>query len=182
MDLPVTGSVEQASLYAPYLAMSLTLNQPLLAEILLSLPNACPPVATTQPGLAVSPMTPELLESAVRLLRLLDAPVDIPVLVPLMEREILYRLLTGEQNLMLPQIALAHIHMALVSRAISWIRSHFAEPLRIEAVAQKAHMSVSTFHRHFNAVTAMSPLQYQKQIRLQETNVFSWQGRPTLPA
>jgi AraC-like DNA-binding protein len=168
VDLPVAGSVVQASPDVPYLAMSLTLNQTLLADMLLSLPGKYPPVVATKSGLAVSPMTPELLEAAVRLLRLLDTPVDIPVLAPLMEREILYRLLTGEQNLMLCQIALAHSHMALVSRAISWIRSHFAEPLRIEAVAQKAHMSASTFHRHFKAVTAMSPLQYQKQIRLQE--------------
>jgi AraC-like DNA-binding protein len=168
VDLPVAGSVVQARPDAPYLAMSLTLNQTLLADMLLSLPSKYPPVVAKQSGLAVSPMTPELLEAAVRLLRLLDTPVDIPVLAPLMEREILYRLLTGGQNLMLRQIALAHSHMALVSRAISWIRSNFAEPLHIEAVAQKAHMSASTFHRHFKAVTAMSPLQYQKQIRLQE--------------
>ena len=168
VDLPVAGSVVQARPNAPYLAMSLTLNQTLLADMLLSLPSKYPPTVATQSGLAVSPMTPELLDAAVRLLRLLDTPADIPVLAPLMEREILYRLLTGEQSLMLRQIALAQSHMALISRAISWIRNHFAEPLRIEAVAQEAHMSASTFHRHFKAVTSMSPLQYQKQIRLQE--------------
>lgn len=168
VDLPVTGSVVQASPDAPYLAMSLSLNQPLLADMLLNIPRACIPHVSTQSGLVVGSLTPELLGAAVRLLQLLDTPADIPVLAPLIEREILYRLLTGEQSQMLGQIALAHSHMAHVNRAISWIRSRFAEPLRVDAVAQQAHMSASTFHRHFKAVTSMSPLQYQKQIRLQE--------------
>jgi AraC-like DNA-binding protein len=168
VDLPVTGSVIRARPAAPYLAMSLVLNPALLADMLLSLPSPYTPPATTQSGLAVSCSTPELLDAAVRLLRLLDTPKDISVLAPLMEREILYRLLTGAQAPMLVQIAQAHSHLARVSRAIGWIRSHFTEPLRIQAVAQQAHMTASTFHRHFKAVTAMSPLQYQKQIRLQE--------------
>ncbi len=168
VDLPVTGSVAQARPDAPYLAMSLTLSPAVLADMLLNMPEPGIPSGAIQPGLAVSPITPELLEAAVRLLRLLDTPTDIPVLAPLMEREILYRLLTGAQAPMLRQIALARSHLAHVSRAIGWIRSHFAEPLRIDAVAQQAHMTASTFHRHFKAVTAMSPLQYQKQIRLQE--------------
>ena len=168
VDLPITGSVAQARPDAPYLAMSLALNSAVLADMLLNLLGPGTPSGATQPGLAVSPVTPELLEAALRLLRLLNTPADIPVLAPLMEREILYRLLTGAQAPMLRQIALAHSHLAHVSRAIGWIRSHFAEPLRIDAVAQQAHMTASTFHRHFKAVTAMSPLQYQKQIRLQE--------------
>ncbi|SDP94383.1 AraC-type DNA-binding protein [Rhodoferax sp. OV413] len=166
VDLPITGSVIQASPEAPYLALSLELDPAVLADMLLTLPGAAKDAPL--PGLAVSPVTPDLLDAAVRLLRLLDRPADIPMLAPLAEREILYRLLTGAQAPMLRQIALAHSRMAQVGQAIGWIRSHFAEPLRIDAVAQRANMSASTFHRHFKAVTAMSPLQYQKQIRLQE--------------
>lgn len=165
VDLPITGSVTQASPDAPYLALSLALEPAVLADMLLTLPGAAQEAPL--PGLAVSPVTPDLLDAAVRLLRLLDRPADIPMLAPLAEREILYRLLTGAQAPMLRQIALAHSRMAQVGQAIGWIRSHFAEPLRIDAVAQRANMSASTFHRHFKAVTAMSPLQYQKQIRLQ---------------
>ncbi|MCX7276206.1 MAG: AraC family transcriptional regulator [Burkholderiales bacterium] len=166
VDLPITGSVIQASPDAPYLALSLELDPAVLADMLLTLPGAAQDAPL--PGLAVSPVTPDLLDAAVRLLRLLDRPADIPMLAPLAEREILYRLLTGAQAPMLRQIALAHSRMAQVGQAIGWIRSHFAEPLRIDDVAQRANMSASTFHRHFKAVTAMSPLQYQKQIRLQE--------------
>ena len=169
VDLPITGSVTQASPEAPYLALSLELDPAVLADMLLSLPGTAKEAQEAPlPGLAVSPVTPDLLDAAVRLLRLLDRPVDIPMLAPLAEREILYRLLTGAQAPMLRQIALAHSRMAQVGQAIGWIRSHFAEPLRIDDVAQRANMSASTFHRHFKAVTAMSPLQYQKQIRLQE--------------
>ena len=166
VDLPITGSVTQASADAPYLALSLELDPAVLADMLLTLPGAAQDAPL--PGLAVSPVTPDLLDAAVRLLRLLNRPTDIPMLAPLAEREILYRLLTGAQAPMLRQIALAHSRLAHISRAIGWIRNHFAEPLRIAAVAQRANMSASTFHRHFKAVTAMSPLQYQKQIRLQE--------------
>ncbi|MEO5796118.1 MAG: AraC family transcriptional regulator [Rhodoferax sp.] len=166
VDLPITGAVVQARPDAPYLAVSLALDPAVLAEMLLTLPG--PPPGAPPQGLAVSPAPPDLLDAALRLLRLLDTPAQIPMLAPLVEREILYRLLTGAQAPMLRQIAMAHSHLAHVSRAIGWIRSHFAEPLRIDAVAQQVHMTASTFHRHFKAVTAMSPLQYQKQIRLQE--------------
>lgn len=176
VDLPVTGSVVQASPDTPYLAMSLSLNQTLLADILLKLPSARPPAVTTQPGLAVGSITPELQDAAFRLLKLLDTPADIPELAPLIEREILYRLLTGEQGKMLRQVALAHSHTAQINRAIGWIRNHFAEQLRIESAAQQAHMSASTFHRHFKAVTGLSPVQYQKQIRLQEARRLLMSG------
>jgi AraC-like DNA-binding protein len=168
VDLPIVGSVTQACPEVPYLAMSLAFDPVALADMLLHLPEPAAFSAPTQLGLAVSSVTPQLLEATLRLLRLLDTPADIPVLAPLMEREILYRLLTGAPSSMLRQIALAHSHLARVGRTISWIRNHFAEPLRIDSLAQLANMTASTFHRHFKAVTAMSPLQYQKQIRLQE--------------
>ena len=170
VDLPLSGAVTQASRDAPYLAFSLALDPTVLADMLLTLPGLAQRASSPQPsaGLAVSPVTADLLDASLRLLHLLNRPADIAMLAPLAEREILYRLLTGAQAPLLRQIALAHSRMARVGRAIGWIRSHFAEPLRIDAVAQRANMSASTFHRHFKAVTAMSPLQYQKQIRLQE--------------
>lgn len=119
-------------------------------------------------GLAVSEASTELLDPIARLLRLLDRPDDVAVLGPMLEREILWRLLTGEQGGTVRQIGLADSRLSQLSRAIRWIRAHYAETLRIEDLAQVAGMSASSFHRHFRAVTAMSPLQYQKQIRLQE--------------
>lgn len=166
VDLPLTGSVTRASPEAPYLAFVLALDPAVLSDMLQVLPGKTPD--QTLPGLAVSTAPAELLDAAVRLLRLLDTPDDISMLAPLAEREILYRLLTGPQAPMLRQIALSQGRTAQVSRAIGWIRAHFSEPLRIDAIARQANMSVSTLHSHFKAVTAMSPLQYQKHIRLQE--------------
>ena len=110
----------------------------------------------------------ELLDAVARMLRLLDHPTDAPVLAPLIEREILWRLLTGPQGGMVRQIGLADSGLSHVSRAIRWIRDNYAEPMRIDDLARLAGMSPSAFHRHFRAVTAMSPLQFQKRIRLQE--------------
>jgi transcriptional regulator GlxA family with amidase domain len=118
--------------------------------------------------MGVSKAPGELLDAVVRLLRLLDHPTDVPVLAPLIEREILWRLLCGEQGPMLRQIGLADSRLSQLSHAIRWIRANYAKMLRIEELAQMAAMSVSSFHRHFRAVTSMSPIQYQKQIRLQE--------------
>jgi transcriptional regulator GlxA family with amidase domain len=117
---------------------------------------------------SLSAVTPELLDAAVRLLRLLAAPRDIPALAPLAEREILYRLLTGDQVATLRQIALGDRRMRRVGRAIEWIKRNYREPFRIETLAPQAAMSPSSLHAHFKTLTAMSPLQYQKQLRLQE--------------
>jgi transcriptional regulator GlxA family with amidase domain len=110
----------------------------------------------------------ELQEAMVRLLRLLDQPRDAPVLRPLIEREILWRLLRGPQGGRVRQIGLADSRLAQVSHAIRHIRQHFSEALSVEELAALATMSTSSFHRHFRAVTAMTPIQFQKQIRLQE--------------
>ncbi|MCI0356055.1 MAG: AraC family transcriptional regulator, partial [Acidobacteria bacterium] len=103
-----------------------------------------------------------------RLLDLLAAPQDIPILAPLLQREILYRLLVGEQGARLRQIASAGSPSQQIAQAIEWLKRHYTRPLRIEALAAQAHMSPSTFHQHFRALTAMSPLQYQKWLRLNE--------------
>lgn len=167
VDLPISSTVCEASAGKPYLAFALTLVPELLAAMLLDLPASA---ADTKPpaALAVSPITGELLDAVVRLLRLLDRPRDVPMLAPLAERELLYYLLLGEQGAMLRQIALADSRLSHISRAIEWLRRNYAQPLRIASLARIANMSPSTFHRHFKAVTAMSPLQYQKRIRLQE--------------
>jgi AraC-like DNA-binding protein len=113
-------------------------------------------------------LAPPLLDALIRLARLLETPNDIPILAPLVEREILYRLLTGEYGGRLRQIATADHRLVAVNRAISWLRQNYASPFRIETVAREARMSPSALHHSFKSVTAMSPLQYQKQIRLQE--------------
>jgi len=167
VDLPVAGEICEASPERPYLALSLALDPAALAAMLLDMSGSAP-AAGLSAGLAVTAVTADLLDPVVRLARLLDRPGDIVMLAPLAEREILYRLLLGEQGALLRQIALADSRLSRIGRAIAWIRGHFAEPVSIETVAAVASMSLSSFHRHFKAVTTMSPLQYQKQLRLQE--------------
>lgn len=106
-----------------------------------------------------------------RLVRLLDRPADLPILAPMIEREILWRLVTGEQGALVRQIGLADSRLRHISRAVRWIREHHAQTLRVEDLARLAGMSASPFHRHFRAVTAMTPIQFQKRIRLQEARL-----------
>lgn len=167
VDLPVIGCIVEASAGEPYLCLRLNLDLPTLTELVLEHGDgAASPGAA--PGLALSRMTPELLDSALRLLRLLDKPADARALAPLAEREILYRLLTGEQGRMIRHIACAESRLSQVSRAINWIKRNFAGAFTVEQVAAEAGMSPSSFHQHFKAVTTMSPLQYRTQLRLQE--------------
>ncbi len=127
-----------------------------------------PTERATARGLFLSQASPVFIESVLRLLRLLATPEDIRALAPLAEREILYRLLKSEEGWRLRQIAAGHGQARRIAKAIAWLRTHFHEGLRVEALADEANMSVSSFHAHFKSVTAMSPLQYQKQLRLQE--------------
>lgn len=164
VDLPVVGQVIEASPEAPYLCLALDLDIAMLAGLVTEMYGA----DAVGAGLALSTVTPDLLDAAIRLLRLLAQPADIPILAPLVEREILYRLLNGEQAAQARSIAIADSRVNQVNRAIGWIRRNFAQPFSIDSVSREARMSPSTLHEHFKAVTAMSPLQYQKQIRLQE--------------
>jgi transcriptional regulator GlxA family with amidase domain len=118
-------------------------------------------------AIATGEAEPEVLDAAARMLRLLDHPADAPVLAPLTAQEILWRALTGPLGDTVRQIGLADSDLSHVSRAIAWIRGNYAEPMRIDDLARLSGMSGSAFHRHFRAVTAMSPLQFQKRIRLQ---------------
>jgi AraC-like DNA-binding protein len=167
LELPACGCVVMASPQAPYLSVSLGLHREGLAALIAELPPGARPEAGSA-GFGVSAVTPQLLEPCLRLLRLLDAPADIPVLAPMLEREILYRLLQGPQGGLLRQVARSDSRLSQVRAAIGWIKTHFDQPLRIEHLAELAGMSAASFHRHFKAATAMSPLQYQKSLRLQQ--------------
>ncbi|WP_404711786.1 AraC family transcriptional regulator N-terminal domain-containing protein [Sphingomonas sp. MMS24-J13] len=165
LDLPACGQIVEASPEQPYICVTLALDHDVIAELVPDLP-ARPEGHGA--GFATSPVSAPLLDSWARMLALLDAPHDVPVLAPLIEREILYRLLQGPQGGVLRQIACADSRIAQIRAAIAWIRAHYDTPIRIETLADLAGMSTASFHRHFKAATAMSPLQYQKKLRLQE--------------
>ncbi|MBA2936584.1 AraC family transcriptional regulator [Sphingomonas sp. CGMCC 1.13654] len=166
VDLPVIGQVTEASTEKPYMVVGLKLDPAAIAALLIDLPHAGE--GPGEAGISISAMTADLLDPLLRMMRLLDTPGDVPVMAPMLEREILYRVLQGPQGAILRQIARSDSRLSQVRRAIEWIRQNYAEPLRVEQLAGLAGMSASSFHRHFKAVTAMSPLAYHKQIRLQE--------------
>lgn len=166
VDLPLVGHVVDASPERPYLCCKIDLDPKLLADLMLADGAAVP--RTDLPVLGVYPSDPDLIDAAGRLVRLLDRPETIAALAPLIEREILYRLLTGPHGPMLRHVATAGSHLNQVSRAIAAIRRGFDGPIRIEEVAAEAGMSPSSLHAHFKAITRLTPLEYQKQLRLQE--------------
>lgn len=175
VGLPAAGRVHPEPSGAPYLAASLTLEPALLAW-LADLPSSTrgPDVDS---GFSIAAMTPELMDAWLRLLRLMDRPAEIPALAPLYEREILFRVLQGPLGWMLRDLAVPDTTLAGVNRAIQWIRQHHAEPLRVESLARHVAMSASAFHRHFKAVTALSPLQYQKRVRLLQARALLVEGK-----
>ncbi|MGW9347729.1 AraC family transcriptional regulator [Nocardiopsis flavescens] len=174
VDLPVTGRFAGASPDRPALGFGMALDPALIAEVLLRAgPGDLPRVGTgAPPGIAVSDAPEELIDAVVRLLRLLDRPRDRAVLAPLVRREILWLLITGDQGGTVRQLGLADSGLSHIARAVRWIRENYAEPFRVEEVARLSGMSVSAFHRNFRGVTAMSPIQFQKQIRLQEARLL----------
>src|SRR5918997_953093 len=170
--LPVTGHFLDATPQTPALGMGLVLRPATIAELLLEATPTRWSRGHAGPAIATGDAGPDLLDAVARLLRLLDHPADARVLAPLVEREILWRLLTGPHGAVVRQIGLADSSTTQVSRAIRWIRDNYAEPMRIEDLARMAGMSAAAFHRHFRAVTTMSPLQFQKRIRLQEARAL----------
>jgi AraC-like DNA-binding protein len=171
VDLPVDARVVEASAECPYLAVRIALDPAVVGELLAELRGLTPsgsPGPTPARGLAVTPVEPPLLGAVTRLVALLDSPQDIEPLAPLVLREITYRVLTGPQGSRLRQIASAGAPAQRIALAIRWLKDHFADPLRIESLAKHVRLSPSAFHLHFKGVTAMSPLQYQKRLRLQE--------------
>ena len=163
LDLPVSGQVIEA----PCLGATLAIDPATLAALVLEMPPAADERAAAK-ALAVHPLEADLLDPLLRLLRLLDRPGDLPVLAPLIEREILYRLLRGPRGETLRQMAVPSSQLSQIGRAINLIRRRYEQTIRVEELARTAGMSATSFHRHFRAATAMSPLQFQKRIRLQE--------------
>lgn len=166
-ELPVCGSVIET----PYRALSFDLNPAVIAGLMLEI--GAPAVADQPPpsGIHVTQLEDEVLDPLLRLLRLLDRPGEIAMMTPMIERELIWRLLHGRHATTLRQIGSAESQLSGVGRAVRWIRAHYAEPMRVEALSDLAGMSLSTFHRHFRTVTTMSPLQFHKQVRLQEARV-----------
>ena len=175
VDLPLTVQIVEASPKDPYLGFCLDIDPRQITALLLEMETVSA-VETASRGLSLTPLDLPMLDAVVRLLRLLDTPNDIPMLAPLAIREILYRLLTGEQGGRLRQIAVHNSLTQRIGRAIEWIKRHYAEPLSIETVAGEVCMSASGLRHHFKAVTALSPLQYQKHLRLQEARRLMLSG------
>jgi AraC-like DNA-binding protein len=166
VDLPLVGHVLEASPDAPYLCCKIDLDLPALADLMIAEGGMGP--QHDLPAMAVYPGDADLIDAACRLVKLLDRPESIAALAPLVEREILYRLLTGPHGATLRRMAAGDSHLGQISRAIARIRSSFDRQLRVEEIAEAAGMSASSLHAHFKAVTRMTPLEYQKQLRLQE--------------
>lgn len=168
VELPVVGQIIEASPQRPYLSLLLQLDPTLVGSVMVEAGYVSPQSHPEVKAMDVSPLDASLLDAVVRLVRLLDTPAEARVLAPLITREIVYRLLMGEQGGRLRLIAVLGGHTHRIARAIERLRREFDQPLRIDDVARELGMSLSGFHHHFKAVTAMSPLQFQKQMRLQE--------------
>ncbi|NSY14824.1 AraC family transcriptional regulator [Agrobacterium vitis] len=165
VDLPAVGSVHPSSAGEPYLAVSLTLDPTIVAGLIRDLPVKVSSELFSS-GFSVAPVNEDLLDAWIRMLRLMERPDEIAILSPVYEREILFRVLQGPLGWMLRDIASPDTALSRISVAINWIRQNFAQTIRVEALAEMAALSVSAFHRHFKSVTALSPLQYQKRVRL----------------
>jgi AraC-like DNA-binding protein len=166
--LPIASRVVEASPERPYLGIVLKLDSTLVGSVLVEAGHRAPRNATALTAIDVSPLDASLLDAVVRLIRLLDSPAEVRFLAPLVMREIVYRLMLGAQGGRLHQIAALGSVTHRIVEAVERLRNDFDQPLRIEDLAQDLGMSVSGFHHHFRALTAMSPLQFQKQLRLQE--------------
>lgn len=167
-ELPIVTCVLEASQEKPYLSLAVRLDPTLVGSVMVEAGHISPRSRGDVRAINVSPLDAGLLDAVVRLVRLLDTPAEATFLLPLITREIVYRLLIGEQSDRLRHIVLRGDHTHRIGRAIEWLRNEFDQPMRIDDIAQELGMSVSSFHHHFRAVTAISPLQFQKQIRLRE--------------
>ena len=168
LSMPLTTRVSEATPARPYLALKVTLDPARIADVLAEAPGVAADGPGVRRGLSVGVADPLLCDAATRLVRLLDTPQHIPVLAPLILRELSYLLLAGADGGALREIGLANGPMHRIARVIERLRREYDQPLRVDALATEAAMSVSSLHAHFKAVTAMSPLQYLKQVRLQE--------------
>src|SRR5438309_2000059 len=167
VDLPIVSWVAEATEEVPCLVLSLKLDMSMVRELLALEEIHVEEAPPDSPAMSSGVTTPDFLNACCRLLDLLDSPEDIPFLSGLIQREIIYRILRGPEGARLRAIATLGDQSHRTAKAITWIRANYVKPLRVEDLAQIAGMGVSTLHYHFQALTAMSPLQYQKQLRLQ---------------
>jgi AraC-like DNA-binding protein len=169
LELPRVSQVLEASRERPYLSLRLVLDPHLVSSVMVEAGHyTLPRNPAEMRAIDVSPLDANLLDAVLRLVRLQDSPAEAPILMPMIMREIIYRLLRGDHGNRLRHLAVMGGYMPQIARAVQRIRQDFDQPLRVEQLAQELSMSVSSFHQHFKAVTAMSPLQFQKQMRLQE--------------
>jgi AraC-like DNA-binding protein len=167
IDVPVQTQIVEASPASPYQCFVMSVDMHEVATLVSE--GAVPShPATEAPGMSVSDVSAEVLDASLRLMRLLDRPHDIAALAPLIRRELTYRLLTGPHGARLRDMAVTRSKSHQIGQVIAWIRQNFTQPLRIGALAAMANMSTSSLHHHFKAITAMTPVQYQKVLRLQE--------------
>ncbi|MCF6371281.1 AraC family transcriptional regulator [Rhizobium halophilum] len=166
IEIPVFGRVSAASHQKPFLGIGFNFDPRKIAELVMDMPGVHDPEYLC--GLGVSQSDPQLEEAFLRMVRLLDRTAEIPIMAPMVERGILFRLLQGPQGAKLRQIAQVDGRHSQVRRALAWIRDNLTEPFRVEDLARMTGMSVSVFHRHFKAATTMTPIQYQKRFRLHE--------------
>jgi len=171
LDLPVTGQVTAASPECPFLGIGIRIEPAEIAAMLLDAAVAPGGPPARAPGIAVAAAGDSLLDALAHVAGLLDTPQDAPVLAPIYRREVLWRLLTGPQGTVVRQIGLADGNLAHITRTVRWIRDHHDDTIRVGQLAALAGMSESTFHRHFRAVTRMTPIQYQKAVRLQQARL-----------
>jgi AraC-like DNA-binding protein len=162
------GQILEATPEHPYLSLRLNLDLEEIARLVLELGDRGPSPASADRGLFVARLDEPLLDAVLRMVKLLDTPEDIDVLAPVIQREIYYRMLRGELGYRLADLAQSESGNHRIVRAIEWLKQHYTVPLRIEELADAVHLSASALHHRFKAVTAMSPLQYQKHLRLHE--------------
>jgi len=168
VGLPVVAHVTEASKDVPLLGLIMKLDLRVVSQLLVDSDLPVHRVQQSPRGMAVSEVSPAVLNAFIRLIDLLDEPTDIPILGPLLQKEIIYRLIVGGQGMHLYQIAVKGSHGHQVTKALDWLKDNYSKPLRIDELASLAGMSTSTFHNHFRSLTAMSPLQFQKWMRLHE--------------
>lgn len=168
MNLPISGQIIEASLEKPFLSMQLCFTPEHIFDLVSQLPSKKEDAVGIPLAMSVHHVTEELIDAVLRLVKLLQKNEEISILAPLIIKEILYRLWQGEYGVILRQFALHGSNANRIAQSIEWITEDISEPLRVEFLSQKVGMSVSAFHKHFKRVTAMSPIQYQKQLRLQK--------------
>lgn len=168
VDLPIIANIMEATPDSPYLGVIMELDLQVISELIAESEDLFSNDGQTQKGIAVGLLSESLLDAFVRLLRLLDERDDIKILAPIIQREILYRLLTTEQGILLHQIVKAESRSYQISKAIEWLRKYFFKPFNVGELATYSGMSLSAFYTHFRLVTAMTPLQFQKKLRLNE--------------